>query len=133
MTEQNTALRPAARVQNLTKTYGSGQAQVVALDDVTLDLYAGEFTAVMGPSGSGKSTLMHCCAALDTATSEEIMAIFQQMNDEKGITVILVTHEADIGQHAQRIIRMRDGVVQSDAPVENRTVLGKKPATEVLR
>lgn len=61
--------RPAARVVNLTKTYGSGQAKVVALDDVTVDLYAGEFTAVMGPSGSGKSTLMHCTAALDVATS----------------------------------------------------------------
>ena len=60
---------PAARVVGLTKTYGTGEARIVALDDVTLDLAAGEFTAVMGPSGSGKSTLMHCCAALDTADS----------------------------------------------------------------
>ena len=63
---------PAARVRNLTKTYGTGQALVRALDDVTLDLAAGEFTAVMGPSGSGKSTLMHCCAALDTADSGQV-------------------------------------------------------------
>jgi putative ABC transport system ATP-binding protein len=73
VTEHTTAPRAAARVQNLTKTYGSGQAKVVALDEVTLDLYAGEFTAVMGPSGSGKSTLMHCCAALDSATSGSVM------------------------------------------------------------
>ncbi|GAA5155415.1 ABC transporter ATP-binding protein [Nocardioides marinquilinus] len=63
---------PAARVVGLTKTYGEGEATVRALDDVTLDLHAGEFTAVMGPSGSGKSTLMHVCAALDSATDGEV-------------------------------------------------------------
>ena len=64
-----TSPAPAARVVNLTKTYGAGQARVVALDEVSVELYRGEFTAIMGPSGSGKSTLMHCAAALDTATS----------------------------------------------------------------
>ena len=63
----------AARVVDLTKVYGSGHAEVRALDGVTLDLYAGQFTAVMGPSGSGKSTLMHCCAALDEVTSGSVL------------------------------------------------------------
>ncbi len=74
---------PAARVQNLTKTYGKGEALVRALDDVTLDLYAGQFTAVMGPSGSGKSTLMHCCAALDTATSGSVLIGDQDLSTMK--------------------------------------------------
>jgi putative ABC transport system ATP-binding protein len=60
-------------VSGLTKTYGVGAALVRALDDVTLELYAGEFTAIMGASGSGKSTLMHICAALDTADSGTVM------------------------------------------------------------
>jgi putative ABC transport system ATP-binding protein len=73
----------AARVQHLTKTYGAGETQVVALDDVTVDLMAGEFTAVMGPSGSGKSTLMHCLAALDTADSGSVMIGEQELTDLK--------------------------------------------------
>jgi putative ABC transport system ATP-binding protein len=63
----------AASVRHLSKTYGSGLASVVALDDVSVDLEAGRFTAVMGPSGSGKSTLMHCCAGLDTADKGTVL------------------------------------------------------------
>src|SRR6266487_6578485 len=55
--------------------------------------------------------------ALDTTTGEEIMGIFQQLNREQGITVILVTHDPEVAQHARRVISVRDGVVASDEQV----------------
>ncbi|MBW1640544.1 MULTISPECIES: ABC transporter ATP-binding protein [Microbacterium] len=58
----------AARVQHLTKTYGAGEGAVRALDDVSVGIRRGQFTAIMGPSGSGKSTLMHIMAGLDAPT-----------------------------------------------------------------
>nr|WP_189171259.1 ABC transporter ATP-binding protein [Pilimelia anulata] len=62
----------AARAVDLWKRYGSGEAQVVALAGVSVELRSAEFTAVMGPSGSGKSTLMHCLAGLDTVSAGEV-------------------------------------------------------------
>ncbi|HEX6875136.1 MAG TPA: ATP-binding cassette domain-containing protein, partial [Nocardioidaceae bacterium] len=62
----------AARAVDVRKVYGTGEAAVVALDGVTIDFFASEFTAVMGASGSGKSTLMHCMAALDSTTSGQV-------------------------------------------------------------
>ena len=59
--------------------------------------------------------------ALDTKTSEDIMEIFQRLNDA-GITIILVTHEADIADHAKRRIEFRDGKVIEDRSVTNRRV-----------
>ena len=64
-----TELGLAARVQHLSKTFGSGDGAVRALDGVSVGIRRGEFTAIMGPSGSGKSTLMHVMAGLDSASS----------------------------------------------------------------
>ena len=64
-----TTLSPAARAVELTKTYGTGEVAVSALDAVDVEFERSRFTAVMGPSGSGKSTLMHCLAGLDVPTS----------------------------------------------------------------
>ncbi|WP_127793306.1 ABC transporter ATP-binding protein [Agromyces sp. LHK192] len=61
-----------ARAVRLGKRYGAGTGEVVALDDVSIGLRRGEFTAIMGPSGSGKSTLMHLMAGLDTPTSGQV-------------------------------------------------------------
>jgi putative ABC transport system ATP-binding protein len=62
----------AARAVQATKVYGSGETEIRALDDVSVDFETGRFTAIMGPSGSGKSTLMHCVAGLDTLTSGKV-------------------------------------------------------------
>ena len=59
---------------------------------------------------------------LDTKVTEEIMRIIQELNDE-GTTILMVTHEHDVAQHSKRIIRMRDGSILDDCPVENRTIL----------
>jgi putative ABC transport system ATP-binding protein len=57
---------------------------------------------------------------LDTRTSIEVMGIFQRLNEEKGITVILITHEMDIAEYGTRLIRFRDGRVVADQPVLHR-------------
>jgi len=62
----------AARGIQVSKRYGDGDAAVVALDNVDVQVEAGRFTAIMGPSGSGKSTLLHVLAGLDRPTSGEI-------------------------------------------------------------
>jgi putative ABC transport system ATP-binding protein len=65
--------------------------------------------------------------ALDTRTSVEVMEIFQRLNAERNLTIVVVTHEPDIAQYAKRIIQFRDGRVHRDVPVENR-----KNARQVL-
>jgi putative ABC transport system ATP-binding protein len=72
MSTSTTQTRTAARAVEATKVYGSGATAVVALDEVTLDLPTGRFTAIMGPSGSGKSTLVHCLAGLDSLTEGQV-------------------------------------------------------------
>ncbi|HZP28591.1 MAG TPA: ABC transporter ATP-binding protein [Acidimicrobiia bacterium] len=64
---------PAARAIEAVKIYGRGEAEVRALDGVTLAFETGRFTAIMGPSGSGKSTLLHALAGLDSLTSGRVL------------------------------------------------------------
>ena len=64
---------------------------------------------------------------LDSRTSVEIMEIFQKLNDEQGLTVVIVTHEPDIAQYAKRAMEFRDGRCRKDLIVQNRAI-----ASEVL-
>jgi putative ABC transport system ATP-binding protein len=64
---------PAARIIDGVKIYGTGATAVRALDSISAEFTAGQFTAIMGPSGSGKSTLLHCLAGLDRLTSGEVL------------------------------------------------------------
>lgn len=72
---------------------------------------------------------------LDTRTSEEIMALFQDLN-RQGKTIIIVTHEEDIARHCKRIIRFRDGKIQKDEfvaePIDAREILAGLPTAEEL-
>ena len=77
------AIAHAVTATALTRTYGDGDSAVHALRGVSLDLPAGQFTAVMGPSGSGKSTLMHLLAGLDTPSSGTVSVAGQDITAMK--------------------------------------------------
>jgi putative ABC transport system ATP-binding protein len=60
--------------------------------------------------------------ALDTKSSEDVMALFRRLNEERGITIMLVTHEPDVAAHAKRIVTFRDGKILSDRPAQSQEV-----------
>ena len=67
---------------------------------------------------------------LDSVTTEEILALFQRLNDE-GRTIIMVTHEDEVAEHAKRVIRLRDGVIQVDEQVQGRKVFTAEQIKEI--
>ena len=74
------------KVENLTKTYGSGENLVNAVDDVSFSVEKGEFVAIVGASGSGKSTLLHLIGGVDRPTSGKVFVDgndISKMNDDK--------------------------------------------------
>ncbi len=60
---------------------------------------------------------------LDSQTSEEILRMFQQLNEEEGITIILVTHDANVAKHARRIIRISDGLIETGATGQEASII----------
>jgi putative ABC transport system ATP-binding protein len=59
--------------------------------------------------------------ALDTASSEDVMRLFERLNEERGISILLVTHEADVAKHAKRIVTFRDGRILIDTKASDLT------------
>ena len=96
------------RVQHLPSQLSGGQQQRVAIARALVN--SPDMLLADEPTG-----------ALDTATGREIMNLFQTLN-EAGLTVIVVTHEAEVADYARRILRFRDGVIMSDTMDEVRHV-----------
>jgi putative ABC transport system ATP-binding protein len=87
---------PIVRVRNVTKRFVRDGFEVVALDHVDLELYEGDFMALMGPSGSGKSTLLNLLAGIDRVTEGEVEVMGTQLTRMSEST-------RDVAQRAHRL------------------------------
>jgi ABC-type lipoprotein export system ATPase subunit len=65
---------------------------------------------------------------LDSHTSQEVLEMFQRLNSEEGITIILVTHDPDVARHARRVVRIHDGLIQDGSPAAAAASVGAGPA-----
>ena len=95
------------RIDHLPNQLSGGQQQRVAIARALV----GEPKVILADEPTGN---------LDTRTSIEVMGIFQRLNRERGITVLLITHEMDIAEYGTRFVRFRDGKIQTDSPVLHR-------------
>jgi putative ABC transport system ATP-binding protein len=96
----------AGREQNHPNQLSGGQQQRVAIARALVN----DPTLILADEPTG---------ALDSRTSVEVMEIFQRLNRERGITLVLVTHEPDIAAYADRVVVFKDGRIKKDSPVEN--------------
>ena len=78
------------KIENLKKVYGKGEAEVIAVNDVSFEVEEGEFIAIIGPSGSGKSTILHMIAGLEKPTSGNVYFYDKNMYEmsKKDLTIL---------------------------------------------
>ncbi|MEU4832351.1 ATP-binding cassette domain-containing protein [Streptosporangium sp. NPDC023615] len=117
----------AVVLEGVTRSYGGGATEVVALHQVSVGFARGGFTAVMGPSGSGKSTLLRVAiarallarpevlfadeptGALDRGTGRGVLTLLREAVDEFGQTVVMVTHDPEAAAQADTALFLTDG------------------------
>ena len=83
---------PLVELRNVSKIYHLGGEEIRALDDVSLDIEAGEFISIIGPSGSGKSTLMHILGCLDSPTKGTIRLDGKMIHDSSAAELARATN-----------------------------------------
>ena len=89
--------------ENVSKVYRTGEVEIRAADSVTFSVRKGEFVIIVGPSG-----------ALDYQTGKAILKLLQDTCREKGVTVIVITHNSALTPMADRVIRIRNGTVAEE-------------------
>jgi putative ABC transport system ATP-binding protein len=114
-TEALTSVGLTGKEQNHPNQLSGGQQQRVAIARALVNQPA----LILADEPTGN---------LDSRTSVEVMEIFQRLNRERGITLVLVTHEPDIAEYAQRVIVFKDGRIKKDYKIEN-----QRDASEELR
>ena len=95
------------RINNLSNQLSGGERQRVAIARALIR----EPAVIFADEPTGN---------LDSRSGTQVMQLLQRLNIEEGHTIVLVTHETYTSEHAQRILRMKDGLIQSDEPVKNR-------------
>jgi putative ABC transport system ATP-binding protein len=120
----------AARAVEAYKIYGSGEAEVRALDGVSVEFERHRYTAIMGPSGSGKSTLLHCLAGLDRVTSGRVFLGETEISasSEKQLTLIRRDKIGFVFQ-AYNLIPTLDALENITLPMD---LAGRKPDRQWL-
>lgn len=131
------------KVENLTKKYGKGENEVIALNNVSLTIEKGEFVAIIGSSGSGKSTLLHLIGGVDRPTSGKVFVDGKEVDQERLNLLIStlglkerITHlpnELSGGQQQRvaigRSLINNPAVVLADEPTGN---LDSKSSNEII-